>query len=108
MDKHVTRETFGTEVLEQLYPRPDRDDSDRVRRNWHDRRQTMRHIFEGPTIGSQETAWHFLQTVNECELWHQGHGKDTTRRAKQTAQAKAWAHARFPLTNKAARLLQSV
>lgn len=108
MDKHVTRQAFGDEVLAQLFPKPDADASGRVRRNWHDRRQTLRGIFDGPTIGSQETAWHFLQTVNEYELWHQGHGKDATRRAKQTAQAKAWANARFPLTNKAARILQSV
>ena len=108
MDKQVTRQAFGDEVLAQLFPKPDADASDRVRRNWHDRRQTLRGIFDGPTIGSQETAWHFLQTVNEYELWHQGHGKDTTRRAKQTAQAKAWANARFPLTNKAARILQKI
>lgn len=108
MDKQVTRQAFGDEVLAQLFPKPDADASARVRRNWHDRRQTLRGIFDGPTIGSQETAWHFLQTVNEYELWHQGHGKDTTRRAKQTAQAKAWANARFPLTNKAARILQKI
>lgn len=108
MNKPVSRVTFGDEVLEQLFPRPDADASDRVRHNWHNRRQTLRNIFDGPTIGGQETAWHFLQTINEYELWHQGHGKDTTRRAKQTAQAKAWANARFPLTNKAAGILQSV
>lgn len=108
MNKHVSRVTFGDEVLEQLFPRPDAEASDRVRHNWHNRRQTLRNIFDGPTIGGQETAWHFLQTINEYELWHQGHGKDTTRRAKQTAQAKAWANARFPLTNKAAGILQSV
>ena len=108
MDKPVSRATFGDEVLERLFPRPDADASDRVRHNWHNRRQTLRNIFDGPTIGGQQTAWHFLQTINEYELWHQGHGKDTTRRAKQTAQAKAWANARFPLTNKAAGILQSV
>ena len=108
MDKPVSRYTFGEEVLPQLFPKPDADASDRVRHNWHNRRQTLRNIFDGPTIGGEQTAWHFLQTVNEYELWHQGHGKDTTRRAKQTAQAKAWANARFPLTNKAAGILQSV
>ena len=108
MDKPVSRYTFGEEVLPQLFPKPDADASDRVRHNWQNRRQTLRNIFDGPTIGGEQTAWHFLQTVNEYELWHQGHGKDTTRRAKQTAQAKAWAKARFPLTNKAANILQSV
>lgn len=108
MDKHVTRATFGDEVLPQILPKPDADASDRVRNNWMQRRAEVRNIFDGPTIGSQETAWHFLQTVNEWELWHQGHGKDATRRDKQTAQAKAWANARFPLTNKAASILSKV
>jgi len=100
MDKAYSRVTFGEELLPALFPKPADDATDRVKANWMERRADMRRIFDGPTIGGEQTAWHFLQTVNEYELHVQGNDK-----GRQARIAGNWAKDNFPLTNKAARIL---